>query len=89
MSDSAGTAELLRHALEQNQLLIQQLHQQPRANHPTSRAPEPISKPPTFDGANRANASTWLSQMCLYLAAYPDTFATDEAKFVCLASYLL
>ena len=26
--------------------------------------------------------------MCLYLAAYPDTFATDEAKFVCLASYL-
>jgi len=59
-----------------------------RVNHHGSSLANLLSRPPEFDGKDRASASQFLSQVQLYIRANSESFDNDIKKIMFTCSYL-
>ena len=52
------------------------------------RLPDPIARPPRYDGKNKSYANTWLAQCDNYINEYPDLYKTPVSKVRFVVSQL-
>lgn len=78
---------LLKQQLELQALSSRMAEQSPHHADPPRELPQ-MSKPDVFTGADRNKCHKFLSQLSLYFAGNPTTYASDRAKIVFAMSFL-